>query len=136
MGEVKTGPDGGIELPSGRWGVQPEVNRQRRGHDFYPPFEQLAEIPALYATENTPTADKIVHLHYFVGACDWYICELDPTEGLAFGWARLGDPMNGEWGYIHLTELEELNSGLLVVERDLYFAPKRAADALPPEARL
>ncbi len=40
-----------------------EVNRDKRGHDFYPKGEQMARIPKLYATERTPTADKIVWLH-------------------------------------------------------------------------
>lgn len=143
MSDVRAA-SGGIDMPSGRWGVVPEQNRHRRGHAFYPPFVDLAKIPALYATENQRADEKVMHLHYFTGGCDWYIAELDPTEGLAYGWARVNYPV-GEWGYIHLVELEELyrpprvtmvngRAGLfapIVVERDLLFRPAPAADCLP-----
>jgi hypothetical protein len=33
---------------------------------------------ALYATDDRPACAKIVHLHYFAGACDWWIAEYDP----------------------------------------------------------
>lgn len=102
-----------------------EHHRERRGHDFYPPPQALAAIPALYATENVPPADKIVHLHYFASNADWYITELDPNSGIAFGWAQLAE---GEWGNVSLPELEEVNSGLIIVERDLYFQPTRVGD--------
>ena len=40
-----------------------EVHRARRGHDFWPAVEVLEAIPALYATEDTPEREKVVHLH-------------------------------------------------------------------------
>lgn len=137
--------EGGIELPAGRWGVVPEQNRRQRGHAFYPPFDDLAKIPALYATDGQPFAEKTIHLHYFTANSDWFIAELDPTEGVAFGWARVNYP-EGEWGYIHLVELEELalpprlvvdadgKRGLILpvlVERDLHFTPSPAAECVP-----
>jgi hypothetical protein len=45
-----------------------EPHRARRGHDFWPPAEVVAAIPALYVTDEVGERDKIVHLHYFVGA--------------------------------------------------------------------
>ena len=119
------------------WGVMPEQNRHVRGHEFYPSFADLAKIPKLYATEGQPFEEKVCHIHYFTGGSDWYVAELDPANGLAFGWARVNYP-EGEWGYIHLVELEELYLRLvarpgrlpvrILVERDLGFAPTRAAD--------
>jgi hypothetical protein len=104
----------------------PETQRRRRGHAFYPP----GPLPALYSTERTRARDKEIHAHYFAGSCDWWLAEYDPDEGLAFGYACLGDPQNAEWGYVHLPELEAVNvrGGLVVVERDLDWQPTRFAD--------
>jgi hypothetical protein len=108
-----------------------DTQRDRRGHDFYPPTTVTAAIPPLYGTENVPVGDKVLHLHYFAAACDWWIAEYDPATGTAFGYACLGDPQNAEWGYVSLPELEQVNvhHGLLIVERDLDWTPVRAADA-------
>lgn len=94
----------------------------------------LAAIPPLYATEKTPLADKVVHLHYFVGSCDWFVMELDREElRIAFGWVDLGDPQNAELGYFDLEELAQVEvqhpSGLVLrVERDLHWQPVRFGD--------
>jgi len=56
------------------------------------------------------TAHKVIHLHYFVRDCDWWVCEYDPATGDAFGYARLhGDDTNAKWGYVNLPELEALH---------------------------
>ena len=89
-----------------------ETRRAERGHDFYPPADQLAAIPPPYATENTKIVDTVIHLHYLIPGCatDWWIAELDPATGLAYGYARLaGDDANAEWGYLSLPELEALH---------------------------
>jgi len=126
-----------------------ETHRRERGHDFYPHGTDLAAIPALYASENVPAVDKVLHLHYFLRDCDWWIAELEPSTGLAFGYACLhGDATNAEWGYIDLTELEGLyqlahvqtdRNGRpvrllphLIVERDLHWAPRLAGTAALP----
>lgn len=97
----------------------PEQNRDQRGYCFYP-----TAAPRLYATENTPLAEKPVVAHYFVGACDWYVVEFDLISGVAFGYACLGDPALAEWGYIDLPELEAVRMPPgFVVDRDLYWAP-------------
>lgn len=102
-----------------------------RGHDFFPSEEDLNAIPNLYATEEVPVKDKIVHLHYFVGSCDWWIVELGEHRGLAFGYANLGDPYSAEWGYISMNELRGIyvrTAGLpVVVERDLFWVPTVAS---------
>jgi len=95
-----------------------------RGHDWLP--DRLDPIPDLYETEDTPLADKLLHLHYFVGACDWYVAELDGDHRIAFGYVNLGDDQNAEWGYMDLTELRGIVvHDRLVVERDLDWAPTR-----------
>ena len=139
---------GRVELPAGTWGVVPEQHRHERGHAFYPSFEDLAKIPALYDTDSQPVDEKTIHLHYFTANADWYIAELDPTTGLAFGWASVNYP-TGEWGYTHLVELEELciapravtRAGrpvgvipTVLVERDLHFAPTLARDCIPSDS--
>jgi hypothetical protein len=102
-----------------------EVMRNSRGHDFLPGWDALTAIPQLYATESTPLDDKVIHLHFFVGGCDWYVAELDDDEWLAFGYVNLGDSQNAEWGYFSLVELESvvIEPGY-VIERDLDWAPE------------
>ncbi|WP_248582008.1 DUF2958 domain-containing protein [Nocardioides sp. InS609-2] len=99
-----------------------------RGHDFYPSEDVLDTIPRLYATEDTSLWEKTVHLHYFVGACDWYIAELGEDRRIAFGYVNMGDPQNAEWGYIDLVELRQIvvdtrHGFSVVVERDLHWTP-------------
>ena len=129
-----------------------ETNRRERGHACYPPAGDLAAIPALYATENVATDEKLIYLHYFVRDCDWWIAELNPVTGLAFGYACLhADATNAEWGYIDLTELEGLYQPAhvqtdrngrparllphLIVERDLHWSVRPAGQADLPGAR-
>ena len=124
----------------------PESQRELRGHNFWPAVAELENIPALYSTEfegDDAGSEKTVYLHYFIGGCDWYICEIDlpwrvnpesdNTPGLAFGYSKgLGGYQGGEWGYIHLTELEEIqvNFPPFVVERDLYWEPKPFSEVI------
>ncbi len=100
-----------------------ETNRELRGHAFYPPADAVAGIPGLYGTEKVPLDEKVIHLHFFVGACDWWLVEYDPKERQGFGYVCLGDPHMAEWGYVDLVELERIQAGPLVVERDLYWTP-------------
>jgi hypothetical protein len=73
-----------------------------------PNKERLAKIPRLYETENIPLKDKLIHLHFFIGGCDWYICEFD-REDLFWGFAILNnDFQNAEWGYISFGELKSI----------------------------
>ncbi|MCH8957075.1 DUF2958 domain-containing protein [candidate division KSB1 bacterium] len=88
-----------------------------------PGKEQLAKIPRLYDTEKINGNDKIIHLHFFIGGCDWYIAEFD-GEDLFFGFAILNDPQNAEWGYISFKELDEINLDGLEVDNDLYWELK------------
>ena len=95
-----------------------------------PTQEQLDAIPGLYETEHKTTLpDKLIHLHFFIGGCDWYIAEYDGQD-LFFGFAILnGDYQNAEWGYISFSELKSIKvGGWLEVDFDLYFEPKSAKE--------
>jgi len=64
-----------------------------------PTTEQLNNLPRQYETEHKTTPpDKLIHLHFFMRGCDWYIAEND-RQDLFFGFAILnGDYQNAEWG--------------------------------------
>jgi hypothetical protein len=100
-----------------------ETQRRLRGHDFYPPAEEMSTWPKLYATDGDgPLGEKPIQAHYFQGSMDWYVAEKDPQENLAFGYVGLGH--GGEWGYIDLSEIESVRGQLgLPIERDLDFKP-------------
>lgn len=73
-----------------------------------PGREQLSKIPRLYETENVPLKDKLIHLHFFIGGCDWYVAEYD-GEDLFWGYAILNSDFEmAEWGYISFQELKDL----------------------------
>jgi DUF2958 family protein len=108
-----------------------DTQRERRGHLFLPPPIELAQMPKLYQTERTDADEKIIVVHYFAAASDWWIAEIEPghEDGpLAFGYMQLNanHPEGGEWGYVNLAELEQLNAcdGLVIVERDLHWRPR------------
>ena len=88
-----------------------------------PSKERLARIPKLYETEGIPLEEKPIHLHFFIGGCDWYIAEYSPEEKIFWGYAILnGDTENAEWGYISFKELQELVVGPgIEVDRDLHW---------------
>jgi len=73
-----------------------------------PNMKRLNTIPRLYETEEISLQDKLIHLHFFIGGCDWYIAEYDGKD-LFWGFAILnGDLQNAEWGYISFGELKEI----------------------------
>lgn len=73
-----------------------------------PSKERLAGIPRLYETEEIPLQDKMIHLHFFIGGCDWFIAEFDGDD-LFWGFAVLNqDLQNAEWGYISFREMREI----------------------------
>ena len=75
-----------------------------------PSKDRLSKIPRLYQTEETPLAEKLIHLHFFLGGCDWYIAEYD-GEDLFWGFAILNaDYANAEWGYISFQELQDIRT--------------------------
>ena len=106
-----------------------------------PPTEvELGKIPRLYTTENVPAKDKVIHLHFFLGSSDWFICEFDGDD-IFFGFACLNGWTDlAEWGYISYKELKELkvkqpigSDGQralipLEVDRDLSWMPRKAVN--------
>lgn len=41
-----------------------------------PTKEQLARIPRMFETDDTPLEEKTIYLHFFFGDCDWFVAEL------------------------------------------------------------
>lgn len=83
----------------------------------------VATMPKTYEQDGKGN-QAIAYLHYFIGACDWYITEKDaetpdePGQHQAFGLADLGQGFP-EIGYISLVEI--LSCG---AELDLHWTPK------------
>lgn len=93
-----------------------------------PTMEELEKVPRLYSTEPVPCQDKIVHMHFFLGGCDWYGCEYDPDRRIFFGFAILnGNLQNAEWGYFALEELKAVRVGPFEIDRELEWTPCKAS---------
>lgn len=84
--------------------------------------------PALYAQENRGD-QAIVHAHYSIGPCHWYLTEYDPVEQVAFGWVCLADRHCAEYGYVSLDEMGRLPF-YLRPEFDDEWVPVTVADAI------
>ncbi len=74
-----------------------------------PNVKKLAESPKLYSNDSqkTPLANTLIHHHFFIGNCDWFVAEYD-GEDLFWGYTNLGDDEMSEWGYFSFQELREL----------------------------
>jgi len=85
-----------------------------------PTEDRLSKIPKLYETEHVPLQEKLIHLHFFIGSCDWYVAEYD-GEDIFWGFAILNhDFQNAEWGYISLSELKSIKvDGWLEIDCEL-----------------
>ena len=85
--------------------------------------EILRKTPPLYAQEEKHP-DKIkVTAKFFTptGPATWYMTELDPETGTAFGWCDLGMGCP-ELGYFNINELASIDLPLgLGIERDRHF---------------
>ena len=93
-----------------------------------PSAEILNQIPRMYATEHIAAKEKIIYLHFFFGACDWYVAEYD-GEDHCFGYVVINDDMqNAEWGYFALSELKDISIHGLEIDRDLYWKPTPAGE--------
>lgn len=84
-----------------------------------PPQEVLNQVPRLYVNEQNQTAikDIIIHVHFFVASCDWWIAEYDGDD-LFWGFCHLGDDLNAEWGYVSFTELKSIGESVSVPIKD------------------
>ena len=95
-----------------------------------PTENELNKLPKLYETDNKKLEDIIIHMHFFIGSCDWYMAEYSSPERLFFGYAILNNDIdNSEWGYISFDELCSIKTKLgIEVDRDLYWTAKRAGE--------
>ena len=94
-----------------------------------PSLEELAALPKFYETEATPLAEKLIHMHFFLGGCDWYAAEYDSRQRLFFGYTILNDDhQNAEWGYFAYDELREIEIRGIHVDRDLHWRVRTAAN--------
>lgn len=88
-----------------------------------PTKKELSSIPELYQTEQVSLANKVIHMHFYIGGCDWYVAEFD-GEDLFFGYAILNNDMeNAEWGYFSLSELQSIHVSGIEIDRDIYWEP-------------
>lgn len=94
-----------------------------------PTDKELSSMPAFYTTESVSLKEKMIHMHFFIGGCDWYAVEYDPETQIFFGFAILNNDYEmAEWGYFSLNELGELRVKFVEVDRDLHFSPTKAKD--------
>ena len=94
-----------------------------------PRVEELSKIPKFYSSEETPLKEKIIHMHFFIGGCDWYAAEYSPEEKTFFGFAILNNDLEmAEWGYFSLDELASLKVKFLEVDKDCHWTPKKACE--------
>lgn len=94
-----------------------------------PSESELAALPILHANENTRPQNVVIHMHLFLGGCDWYLAAYHPLERIFYGYAILNNDFdNAEWGYVALDELRtiRLRSGTKV-DRDLNWRPRKAS---------
>ena len=93
-----------------------------------PDERQLYEVPKMYETESIPPEEKIVHLHFFIGGCDWYVCEYDGVDTF-FGYAILNSNyLNAEWGYVNFDELQSVKIGFMEIDCDLFWNKRPAKE--------
>ena len=70
----------------------------------------LADIPALYATEDKDLKDKLIYIHFFLGNSEWYVAEYNGKD-LFWGFVILGGNfLEAEWGYFSFSELQAINA--------------------------
>ena len=78
--------------------------------------QKIRAVPPLYANEEIGL-DAPIRLHYFGGGIDFYISELDPETGEAFG---IGSIFEKELGALSISEIVATNR----LELDLYWDDK------------
>ncbi len=106
-----------------------------------PPASVLKNVPGLYTNDaaGVSLADTVIHLHFFIGGCDWYLAEFDGDD-LFWGYVNLNDPEMAEWGYVAFSDLkntvvqapltnrltgERVGSVPAYIEYDQYWKPVR-----------
>jgi hypothetical protein len=106
-----------------------EPNGQLRGHAFFPPAEELAQIPSIPAVRRIRPVQRMLLVHYFTAYCDWYLCGLDPVSGEAYGYVIEPKAEIQLWSYFDLPTMCLLvlpADPFLIVRRDLRWRPTPA----------
>ena len=76
--------------------------------------------------------DAKVHLKFFMEGWTWYLTELDPETGQAFGLVISPMEPRGELGYFDMNELAGLRGSVgQGVDRDKFFKPQPLRDVDP-----
>ena len=93
-----------------------------------PTFKQLKVLPSTEEARSVKPEDRIIHMHFFLGGCDWYAAGFDPDTHLLYGFVILNSDYEcGEWGDFSFDELIGARAHkILEIDRDLYWTPKRA----------
>ena len=93
-----------------------------------PTEDQLSKIPLFYETENISAEEKLIYIHFFIGACDWFIAEYDGDDTF-FGFAILNsDYEMAEWGYISFDELKSILINGLEIDCETNWTIKNASE--------
>jgi hypothetical protein len=96
-----------------------------------PSKKQLALIPKLYSSEETPLQDKKVYMKFFLGGWTWLAMEFDGKDTF-FGMVYSPMTPEGELGYFSFSELLNVKSGFVEVDREIHGiqprTPKRFGD--------
>lgn len=91
-------------------------------------LELLEAAPQLYAQDGKGDSATIA-LHYFKGASDWYLTELDTETGEGFGFVILNGWTDcAELGYVYIPEL--IANG---VEFDIYWDASTTLETIRAE---
>lgn len=95
-----------------------------------PTAKQLAAMPGYREQDGKGLKNQVIHMHFFIGGCDWYAAEWDAEYGDFFGFAILhGDYQNAEWGYFNLEELKSISIPPgIEIDRDLHWEVRRAEE--------
>ncbi len=95
-----------------------------------PTESELAELCDIPIAENTPLEERVIHMHFFLGASDRYVAAYDPQRQMFFGYViPNNDYEKAGWGQFSLEELDRLRLDPDVeVVRNLDWKPKRAMD--------
>ena len=115
-----------------------EPNWQLRGHAFFPPAEELAQIPTISAARRIRPVQRTLLVHYFTAYCDWYLCGLDPDSGEAYGYVIEPKAEIRMWSYFDLPTMCLLilpTDPLLIVRRDLQWQPTVAGPIMARQVR-
>ena len=89
--------------------------------------ELLRQFPPHKATETVPMGERKVIAKYFhvFSSWTWYAIEYDAEAREFFGVVK---GQETELGYFSLTEMEQLKTGGIGMERDLYFGQPKVKD--------